>query len=729
MEPMKHGACPARVRAVARLVGMLALLATAGCAARTGPNDFPELVEYAGREIERVDFRNSEPFGRDTLIQIVRTRPSRCTLLGLPICIPFTRIGEERHELNPGTVTSDVQRLELFYRSAGFFGTEVLPEIEPADEDVIVTFVVLRGDSIIVDSLQVVGTEGVLDPDSLTATLPLRAGQLFDLRAFAAAADTVLFALRQRGHASAQVLRNFTVDTLHDRARVILEAVPGPQVTVDSIIVNGIENLRRRDVLRQLAVRPGDLLRNARLIESQRNLYSIDLVQFAGVATAPDSLQASPGDSTRSTVLVTIVEAPVYEVNAAVGYGSIECFRTEATWDNRSFGGGARRLTLRTSLSKIGTATGLRTSLCRGFADDTLAQSLDYTLGLELAQPFFISPRNNLLLNLFMDAQSEPQVFRRTAKGGRLAIARRMDARTTLSAGVDVEHGHTVANPALYCSAFSVCAPEDIAELSSPRFSNSLSASVLRDATDITLDPTRGYVARAAVAWAPPWLFSDVTFVRLNMEGSLYRPLRSGWVGAASVQLGTFFRTASTDESGDFLPPEERFYAGGATTVRGYDRNDLGPGVWVAPPLVEDGVLVRNDVGVPAPDTARAEFVPTGGTALVIANLEVRMPSPFLRDITRLAAFVDAGSVGQGNLWDSETIQLRVTPGIGLRIQTPVGPVRLDVGYNPHRLTRGPLLVRDDEAGTLVRVRDVFQQERGSFLSRLRVHVGVGQAF
>jgi outer membrane protein assembly complex protein YaeT len=724
---MRHRAHWSRRVGLTLGYGLIAA-ACASCAARSGTDDFPELRQYAGREIEEVGFRDPEPFGKDTLLKVIRTQPTRCSLLGLPFCIPFTSIGQVEHELDPGAVVADAQRLELFYRTAGFFGTAVRPEVEPYDEDVIVTFAIARGDSVILDSLTVSGLEGIVDADSLRPTLPLQPGDLFDLRAFAASYDTVVRALRSRGHAYAEVLRNYSVDGLRDRASVFLEAVPGPRVSVDSIIIAGTENLGQATAVRQLTFRDGDLLRLTDLAESQRNLYSLDLVQFASVVLAPDSLQAFPGDSARATVLVTIVEAPVYEVNAAIGYGSIECFRSEAQWDNRSFYGGARRLTLRGSVSKIGTATGLRTSLCRGFQADTLAQSLDYSLGADLVQPYFISPRNNLQLSLYLDAQSEPQVFRRTSRGGRLAFGRRLAVRTALSAGVDVEHGHTVANPALYCGAFLVCQPEDIRELSAARFRSTLSASVLRETTDLAIDPTRGTTARAGVAWAPPWLLTDVRFVRMSAEGTYYRPLRQGWVGAASIQLGTFLSTA-TREAGDFLPPEERFYAGGATTVRGYDRNALGPGVWVAGPRRDEDVTVRDDAGVPIPDSANAQFVPTGGTSLVVANLEVRMPSPFLGDIMRLAAFVDVGSVGQGQLWDSESVQLRVTPGVGLRMQTPVGPVRLDFGYNPHRLTSGPLFVRDDEAGSLVRVRDAFRLERTSFLSRLRLHLGVGQAF
>jgi outer membrane protein insertion porin family len=711
---------------------------TWGCAARGGgDNEFPELAEYAGREIADVRFLETAPFSSDSLSNLIETQPSRCSLLGLPLCIPFTSLGRQVHELDPGTVTQDVRRLELFYRSEGFFGTQVFPEVEPDGDDVVVTFEIDRAPPLILDSLDLTGTEGVLDRDSLLARLPLQPGDTFDLGKLAASADTVLRALRALGRFRATVLRNFNTDTIRDRATVLLEAVPGPRVTVDSILVLGAENLGRTTTRRQLAFQEGDVLLQSQLAESQRNLYALELVQFASVAEAPDSLQAFPDDSSRATVLVSIVEAPEHQVDAAIGFGTEECLRTSASWEDRSFGGGARRLRVAGEVAKIGTGE-VGGTLCSDdeFLDrpaaqgvETVPQSkLDYDLSADLVQPYFLNPRNSLTLNAYVERQSERAIFVRTAQGGRVAFGRRLADRTTLSAGFDVEHGQTIANASIYCAAFLVCLPQDIERLSQPRFRNTVSATLFRDRTDLPLNPTRGTTARAALAWAPPWLLSDVTFIRLNLEGAYYRELRPGWVAAAGLELGTFFQSATTDER-DFLPPENRFYAGGATTVRGYTRNELGPGVWVTEPLVEGTDTLRGAGGVPLPDTTGStpQFVPTGGTALIVGNLELRFPSPFLRDVLRLATFVDAGTVGTGNLWDREDLRLRVTPGIGFRMQTPVGPVRVDVAYNPHRPTGGPLFVRDRFG--LYRVRDEFRTERTSFFSRLRVHLGVGQAF
>ncbi|MGH7443608.1 MAG: POTRA domain-containing protein, partial [Longimicrobiales bacterium] len=324
-----------------------AALVLGGCAMRGGAAErYPELLEYESRRISDVDFLGAEPFHEDSLLSITETRESRCSLLGLPICVPFTAIGREEHSLSVGTVAADVRRLELFYRGHGYFGTAVAPRVEDDGDDVRVIFAIARGEPVLLDSITVAGTEPVFPPDSILPMLPLAPGDTFRLPAFAAAADTVLGAMRMEGHAYAQVLRNYAVDTLLNSATASIEAVPGPRVVVDTIIVRGVDHLGENEARRQLTFREGDVLRRSLLLESQRNLYSLELVQFASVSVAPDSLQRVPVDSTRATVLLSVAEAPVRQVDAALGYGDVECGRAEVRWVNRSFGGGARRLAL-----------------------------------------------------------------------------------------------------------------------------------------------------------------------------------------------------------------------------------------------------------------------------------------------------------------------------------------------------------------------------------------------
>ncbi|MEX1183821.1 MAG: BamA/TamA family outer membrane protein [Gemmatimonadota bacterium] len=714
-----------------RLIGLAGAVVLGACSARSTANElYPELAENAGLRIDDVLFENTDPFSADTLLQIVETKPSRCNFLGLPICVPFTRIGREEHRLSPGRVLSDVVALERFYRVAGYFGTRVVPSVQPDDDNGNVTFTIERGEPIVLDYLAVTGTEPVADPDSIAATLPLQPGDIFHLGRFIESADVVLRTLQQQGHAYAEVLRSFSADTVDNRAEATIDAIAGPRVTVDSIIVLGAENLGRAAALRQLEVRRGDILLSSTLLESQRNLYALELVSLASVTVAPDSLQAAPQDSTTSTVVVQISEAPVHEVETAVGFGTEECLRTEANWVNRSFGGGARRLAAGASLSRLGVgepfAVGAGSRICPSLPEDSVfgGNQFDYRFSADLTQPYFLNPRNQLGLKAYAERLSEPGVFSRQAVGGGASVTRRLGARSGATAGIDLEHGQTRASAALFCAAFLVCEPETIDSLSRARFRNELGSTYFLEATNNPLDPTGGYTTRTSVTYATPWLGSDINFFRWTGEGSYYMQPRPGWVGAVSLRLGNFFRTAVVDPTmGQFLPPEDRFYAGGASTVRGYERNALGPGVYVTD---SDSLVIE------AGDTTLAEspqFVPTGGTSLGVVNAELRLPSPFLSHLLRLAVFVDAGAVGTRSVWDLGSADWRVTPGAGLRLQTPVGPVRVDVGYNPYGRPSAPVLFTDIETGRLRRIMDEYQPSPGSLFSRLQVHLGVGHAF
>jgi outer membrane protein assembly factor BamA len=342
-----------------------------------------------------------------------------------------------------------------------------------------------------------------------------------------------------------------------------------------------------------------------------------------------------------------------------------------------------------------------------------------------VTQPYFLNPRNQLSVSGFAERRSEPGVFSREAVGGRLGVARRLRVNAGASVAIDVENGRTRASPALFCAAFLVCEPATIDSLSERRFRTELVSNYFMDQTDSPLDPTSGYLARAAMSYAPAWLGSQINFFRLTSDGSFYTEPRPRWVAAFSLRLGNFFRTATVEPTDRrFLPPEDRFYAGGASTVRGYTRNGLGPGVYVTD---SDSIIVSA-----SGDTSYArepQFVPTGGTAVGIVNAELRLPSQFLTDILRLALVVDACAVGTGSVWDLGPDDWRITPGAGFRLQTPVGPVRLDIGYNPYLRPQGPVLLTDLETGGLRRIDDAYRPPTGNLFSRLRVHLGVGHAF
>jgi outer membrane protein assembly factor BamA len=715
-----------RAWGAARYTAFLLLWLLAGvlsaCSSRAGDLRLdPALAPFTGDKVVQVRFAGGEPFSADTLIQLIETTPARCNFLGLSICIPFLNKESPKSHLNLAVVERDVVQLRTFYRQAGYFGARVIPVVRPAadTQNVVVTFVISPGVPVHLESLEIEGVAGILPPE-IRERIPSRVDSLFDLGAFTASADTIQRELRSLGHAYAVVLRNYTVDTVTHSARARLIAVAGPTVLVDSIIVVGAPHLGRPAVLRQLTFRRGDLLLSDKLLESQRNLYDLDIVQFASVTVAPDSLQVTPLDSSTATVLVQITEAPVHVVEAAVGYGTVDCFRTETRWTSRSLAGGARRLALTGALSKIGLGDpldfGFGNSICRAFAQDTFENKLDYRFTADLLQPWFLSPRNRLVLNAYAERVSEPRVYQVEAQGGRFTVNRRLGLYDLLTALINVEHSKTIASDALFCATFAVCLPADIDSLSQFRWLNALGTNWARDRTNSAVDPTSGYLTRAGLGWATPALGSQVTFLRGIGEGATYAPVGSRSVLALRLRVGSFFGTASLAPGHQFIPPSERFFAGGSTTVRGYSRNELGPGVYVGS-------------GPAFTDTTTITFSPTGGTGLLVANAEIRFPAPFASDILNMVLFADAGTVTSDAPVGGSFNKVRITPGFGFRLRTPVGPLRADIGYNPYLPLTAPLFLPDTMTGGLIRVLDSFTPAAPTFLGRFRLHLAVGQPF
>jgi outer membrane protein insertion porin family len=699
-----------------RLLVLLAAvgLAAAGCARPRVAELYPQVEQYAGRQVNQLEFRNIEPFTRDTLRAITESEATRCQLIPvlLPICVPGTNWGLRRRFVDLEAVGRDVSRLTALYRQSGYFGTLVIPEVEelaPGEEPVRLVYRVERGPAIVVDTVIVEGTEGIADPDSLAATLRLQPGDMFELPELLASSEEIVELLRTEGHAYAEVLRNYTVNVERQLATVWLVAIPGPRVTVDALVLQGHDVLDERTIRRQLTIREEDLLRLTRARESQRNLYELELVQFASVAVAPDTLQLDPDDPSTATLLVQITEAPEHLVEAVAGFGTQDCIRTGAQWVDRSFIRGARRLTLSGSVSRIASG------LCE--ARDTLFdRDMDYRFTAELVQPFLISHRNRLAVSAAAERATQPGLFRRTSQGARVSLTHRLGARELLFGAMEAEHRETQAAPALYCYAFAVCTEEDIRALSRPRWRNALSASWTRDRGNRPVSPTHGYSSRLSMVWSSPLLASDYDFVRSSGEISVYRTIQPRWVFGTHLRLGSFLTRATVGPE-DFTPPEERFYAGGANSVRGYPRNQLGPGVWV---FEGDTIPTFIHGGLPV------QFFPTGGTSVAVASAELRFPAPFIGDRVRMATFVDAGMIALRPIWEMNE-PWRVTPGAGVRVETPVGPARIDLAYNPNPRARGPLLVA--EGGGLVQIAEGFRPDPPGFWRRFQLHIAVGQAF
>ncbi|PIR15164.1 MAG: hypothetical protein COV48_15880, partial [Elusimicrobia bacterium CG11_big_fil_rev_8_21_14_0_20_64_6] len=190
-----------------------------------------------------------------------------------------------------------------------------------------------------------------------------------------------------------------------------------------------------------------------------------------------------------------------------------------------------------------------------------------------------------------------------------------------------------------------------------------------RDTSDDYFFPRRGTRSGVMLERTGGFFGGNVHFIKAAWDGALYHPLWGPFVGAVAARLGVMKPTGPTRD----IPVYERFFTGGANSVRGYRERGVGP---------------TDSLGAPI-----------GGRYIAGARLETRAPL-FWR--LSAAAFIDAGQVGdetrllRPGLWKSGA-------GGGLRLRTPVGPLRVDAAYK----------INPDPGD-----RDLW-----------RVHLSVGEAF
>jgi outer membrane protein assembly factor BamA len=561
--------------------------------------------------------------------------------------------------------------------------------------------------------------------------MPLHVGDPFNRFLLQASADTLAAWLRNRAHPYVQVLRNFDSDAGALAADIRFEAIPGPRVRIGEITVRGVERVDTTTVLRTISIHPGDAYREDLLYQSQRDLYGSGSFRSATV-TLLDSLPREGGDST-ARILVRVAEGPRHRIRFGAGYGTQDCFRAQAGWSASGFLGDARVLDLSARVSKLGVGwpanAGLdQKFLCHPLQSDPQSDTLNYNVGLTLFQQAFITPRHTASLGVFAERRSEFKTYTRTQIGSNLGVIFNARRRVPVGVSYGISVGRTDADPAVFCSVLSVCDQATQSTLQTPRRFASLTLTAGARTEDFALDPTSGGHVGVTLLHSSRLLGSDplYEFNRGELEVARYLPFGRRGVFAWRIHAGALLpaRLRLQGQSVQFVPPEQRFYAGGPNSVRGYGANELGPRVYV----IKDSTYIVQNGDTIYTDSGGVRTVATGGNSILLVNAELRVPAPIFPDRLRLGVFVDVGQVYERQTELYSLHNVRVTPGVGLRITTPLGPVRMDVAYNGYDTEPGTLLFQSATAiGTF---RPTYQRHRpASFWNRLVLQFAIGQAF
>jgi outer membrane protein insertion porin family len=631
----------------------------------------------------------------------------------------WTGLGEERY-FRERDLPADVMRIEVLYKFSGYFDVKVDTLVRRSDDDVKVTFAITEGEPIRVTELQFEGLDAVEDRDKLLRDLPLVLNDAYSQYRIRETQDTLALRLRNQGYPTAIVDLSADADSATRVASVRFIATLGTRAVFGEVQVRGTESIDSAFVATLVPIRAGDEFQADALYLAQRALYASELFTVATVGI--DTTVFAPGDSV-TPIVIEVTEGPSHRARGSVGYATNDCFRLGAGWTARNFLGSGRVLDISTRVSKIGVGTpfdfGAVDNICRGLEADTVGSRLaNFGVDVTMRRHAFLASQNTLSLTVFSERRSEYAVYLREDVGAQIAVTRETPRQIPITLSYRISHGKTQANQVSFCQFFNACVADDVAQLRERRVLTTLTLSAVRQRVNNELDPTRGSLITAEATVSSRFLGSSSLqqFVRLSGDATWYRPLSRSIVVAARIKGGVIFSPEIVLGSGEplgFVPPDQRFYAGGPNDLRGYDRNELGPVVYVVP---RDSLQSDSSYNATALRVAA-----TGGDRLAIANVEVRFPAPFLSERFKLAAFVDAGA-----LWSREkTAGLRITPGLGVRVASPLGPIRFDVGYNPYELEPGEVYTSND-AGDLVLIRESDRRER---TRNFTIHFSIGHAF
>lgn len=588
------------------------------------------------------------------------------------------------HELSPlvrladgdlfvaSALDASVAAIDRLYRSRGFAQVTVESSAsEVAPGEVAPRISVVEGPQTIVGALTVEGNEAI-SASQLLAVVRTKTGDPYYGPAVAADRDALVLEYLNRGFESAEVTVRPEQSPDGTRADVLFQVFEGPQTIVDHILIVGNSRTDPAVIQNELLIVPGEPLGLADVVESQRRLSSLGLFRRVRITELPQT------GSSRRDVLVTVEEA----LRTTIGYGGgLEIDRiSRATGPNgearekmefaprgffeigrRNLGGRNRSVTLYTRI-------GLRPDAVPDDPSRTVSNFgfIEYRVVGTYREPQSKPLKGDLAITAAVE-QGVRTSFNYARKGVNLELSRRLGADMRVTGRYSFGTTRTFDEQ---------LAPEDqvtIDRLFPQVRLSGFSAGLLRDRRDDVVEPQAGTLMSVDGVVAARIIGSQVGFDKVFLQGFWYRRLGAHpIVFATGARLGFadgFPRQAQpTDANGnpipgppvivDDVPASERFFAGGDTTIRGYALDSVG-----------------------APDTISSLGFPKGGNALIVLNAELRVP--VWRSLGA-AFFIDGGNVF-ARASDLDLGELRGGLGFGLRYKSPLGPIRVDLGFKMDR--------------------------------------------
>jgi outer membrane protein insertion porin family/translocation and assembly module TamA len=555
---------------------------------------------------------------------------------------------------------ADLKRIQAFYADRGYPDARVTGfdvKLNDKQDQVDLTVTISEGEPVRVASIDFRGFD-VIPPDHLDQMkkrVPLKVGAPRDRQLVVMTHEMAVNELKDHGHPYGKVSTH-EENADSKQAALIFEAEPGKIARFGPVEIVGNKSVGENIIRRELTFKPGELYRRSILQDSQRRLYGLELFQFANIE--PVSPEQQPEEV---PIRVTVAEGNHQRVNFGIGYGTEEEARVDSEYHHVNFLGGARSAGAHARWS-----------------------SLDRGIRIDFNQPYLFRPH----FSLGGEGQqwyTFTPAYRSIVTGAKMTLTHRQNERTSWATSITSEHtSSAISTDLLNDLPLYLKLRNDLIALGLDPTTNeqngvlnALGFDLQHSTADNLLNAHRGYQIAFHTEQAGRFVPGTFNYYAASVDGRHYLPFNDRIVFASRVQIGSIRPVGDAPSN---VPFSKKYFLGGATSLRGWGRYEISP-------LSGSGL-------------------PIGGNSLLAISGEVRA---MLRGKLGGVVFVDAG-----NVW-AESMgyrfgDLRYAIGPGLRYQTPVGPIRFDVGYQLNPIP-----------GLLV---NGSPQKR-----RLRFHFSIGQAF
>ncbi len=535
---------------------------------------------------------------------------------------------------DPYLVTVDRERIKGMYLRRGYLEVDVHSRVERHGDAALVIYRIDEGVRA-KTRIQITGLPPDVTEASVRKKLPLRDGKPFSYEPYDKAKDLLLAVVQDAGYAHATLDAKVIADRSKHEATVSLAFDPGVKCRFGKIEIIGAPDSLRDAVRERLAIETGQQFSAAAIAKSQRAIYGMQ--RFSTVRVIPDK---SDGDTI--DVKISVAESAPHEVSLGGGFGM-----DPATYEVRG----------RAGYSVTGWPYPLwnldidtrpaYAYLRDGSGYEPRVRAMAKLTRIDLFRPFVTGEIEGGYNYLVVEAYTS------YGPRARLGITTPLGIQELkLRVGwqfemLDFRHLSPLVDPAI-AQSLGLDTTERIGEFQQ---------AIALDLRDNPVEPHLGTYAEVRVNEGTPYAGGAFTFVQVTPEVRGYAPLGNSLVLAARARAGNFF--------GD-IPVTERYFSGGADFQRGFSERHLAPSLFG---------IINGHVGA----------VPYGGGGIVESSIELRAQLGKIRGMgVGGVAFLDGGDVEE-HISDISLGNLHWAAGPGVRVFTPLGAVRLDVGFRLNR--------------------------------------------